>query len=376
MIDESTTKPYTIGSSDANRATDETLDILQRSIERLDRKPTALEDPTIKDSTSDSPATKMRVPELSSTKATSTEISGSNLTGIENPAIEILFKFEEDLVEDGKAKMTIVSYVGDVKDFLKWLNNKGVVFGGSISRFYITQYKDHLMENKYAIDTINKKVNSLSSFNHFLIREKYTQDLAVYSKKDKIKVAKGSEAEVEIYTDQEVERILFHLENKKINLRNKLIVHILLYTGLRVGEVVNIKITDIDFLTSHLKVVGKGGKMREVPIKSELLSLIKFYMETERKDHKLNGSEYLLLSQRSESLDRDTINKVLNRIGKELSIKMYPHKFRHTFCSMLISKGVAITTVSKIAGHSNIQTTMDYYVNTSREEKENAINLL
>ena len=86
---------------------------------------------------------------------------------IQDPILEICIAFEKDLVADGKAKKTIISYVGDVREFLKWLNNKGVVFEGNISRFYITQYKDYLIENKYAIETINKKVNSLSSFNYF-----------------------------------------------------------------------------------------------------------------------------------------------------------------------------------------------------------------
>ena len=288
---------------------------------------------------------------------------------------DILKAFEEDLVADGKAKQTIISYTGDARDFLKWLNNKEVKFEGNIKRFFITQYKDYLQNEKYAIDTVNKKINSLACFNQFLLREKYTHDLVVFAK-DKIKIAKGSEGQVEIFSDEEIERILFYLENKAVSLRNKVIVHTLLYTGVRAGELVAIKICNIDFLTSHLKVIGKGQKMREIPLKAEILTLIKEYLDTERKENKFRDSEYLLVSQRSEKLDRDTINKVLNRIAKDLNIKIFPHKFRHTFCSLVIAKGVAITTVSQIAGHSNIQTTMDYYINTSKEEKEAAVNLL
>ena len=289
---------------------------------------------------------------------------------------KILAEFEEDLSGDGKAATTITSYVGDIRGFLEWIKTKGIDFMGNINRFFISQYKDHLIEEGYAIDTINKKINSLSSFNHFLIREEYTKDLVVHPNKDKIKVARGSEGEVDIFSDEEVEKILFYMENKEVSLRNKLIIHILLYTGIRAGEIISIKTANIDFLTSHLKVIGKGGKMREVPIKAELLNLMKEYLDTERKDHRLNGSEYLLLSQRASRLDRDTINKVLNKIGKELNVKVYPHKFRHTFGSLLLRKGASITTISNILGHSNIQTTIQHYINISKEEKENAINLL
>ena len=82
----------------------------------------------------------------------------------------ILIAFEEDLLADGKAKQTIISYVGDARDFLKWLNNKEVKFEGNIKRFFISQYKDYLQNKKYAIDTINKKINSLACFNQFLLK--------------------------------------------------------------------------------------------------------------------------------------------------------------------------------------------------------------
>lgn len=80
-----------------------------------------------------------------------------------------------------------------------------------------------------------------------------------------------------------IDEITRALKDKDVSLRNKLIVHILLYMGIRAGEIIGIKVANIDFLTSHLKVIGKDGKIREIPIKSELLNLIKKYLDTERK---------------------------------------------------------------------------------------------
>lgn len=158
---------------------------------------------------------------------------------------DILKAFEIELICDGKAKKTVESYTGDIRDFLEWLKGKKVIFEGNMTRFFITQYKEHLVGKKYSVDTINKKINSLSCSNQYLIREKYTTDLVVFPRKDKVKVAAGSEKEVEVFSDEEVQRILFYLESKDISLRNKLIVHMLLYTGVRVSELTNIKITDI-----------------------------------------------------------------------------------------------------------------------------------
>ena len=201
--------------------------------------------------------------------------------------------------------------------------------------------------------------------------------MVVDLKKDKIRVAHGSEQEVEVYTENEVERLLFYIQDtEKVSVRDKLIILILLYTGLRVSELVSIKIKDLDFLTMQLHVVGKGGKIREVPLRPEVVEVAREYMATERKDHKFLESAYLLLTQRAGKMDRDTVNKLLKKHGEYLGITMRPHKFRHTFCTRLLKVGVPLTTVSKLAGHSSIQTTSTFYINTSRQDKIEAVDLL
>lgn len=289
----------------------------------------------------------------------------------------ILAEFEKYLLIDGKRPKTVTSYKGDIKIFLSFLEEKKVDFSGQLTRFYITSYKEKLLEADYSINTINKKINSLISFNHFLIDQGLTSDQVVFPSKDKIKIAAGSEGEIEIFTDMEVEQILFYIEEKqKVNQRDKVVILILLYTGLRVGELVNLKIKDLDLLTLNLKVVGKGGKYREVPLKAEVADTIKVYLEGERKKSKFAASDYFLLTERASQMNPDAVNKLLNKHGQKLNLVMKPHKFRHTFCTRLIGKGVELTTVSQLAGHSNIQTTAKFYINVSRENKEDAVNRL
>lgn len=291
--------------------------------------------------------------------------------------MDYIEEFETYLKEDGKRNSTILSYTGDVRGFLDYVASKGSPFHGQIARFHITSYKEHLDRLGYKTNTINKKVNSLVCFNHFLLERGVMDRMVVDLRKDKIRIAHGSEQEVDIYSEAEVERLLFYLqEPEKVTVRDKLILLILLYTGLRVSELVSIKIKDLDFLTMQLHVVGKGGKIREVPLRPEVVEAAKEYMATERKDHKFAGSEYLLLTQRAGKMDRDTVNKLLNKHGKYLGITMRPHKFRHTFCTRLLKVGVPLTTVSKLAGHSSIQTTSTFYINTSRQDKMEAVDLL
>lgn len=171
--------------------------------------------------------------------------------------------------------------------------------------------------------------------------------MVVDLRKDKIRLAHGSEQEVDIYSESEIERIIFYIQDpSKVSIRNKLIVLLLLYTGIRVSELVSIKIKNLDFLTMQLNVIGKGGKIREVPLRPEVVEVAKEYLATERNHNRFSGSEYLLLTQRSGKMDRDAVNKLLNKYGEYLAINIRPHKFRHTFCTRLIKLGVPLTTVS------------------------------
>lgn len=291
--------------------------------------------------------------------------------------INLTDSFRQYLIADGKSPKTVASYTGDVQGFTDWLVTKGVTFDGRMTRFHVTSYRRYLMETDTAINTINKKINSLNSFNRWLIENGIADEVAVNVRKDKVKIASGSEGEVEVFSEEEVERILFHLhDTNKVIARDRAIVTLLLYTGVRVSELVGIKIRDMDFLTLQLKVLGKGGKAREIPLKADVAEAVKEYINTERKDSRFATSEYLLLSQRAGRLDRDTVSKVLRKMGGELGITMYPHKFRHTFCSRLVARGVPITTVSQLAGHASITTTAQFYVSTSRKDKANAVDLL
>ncbi|EST55368.1 integrase [Brevibacillus panacihumi W25] len=291
--------------------------------------------------------------------------------------MQLIEEFELFLLENGIAPKTIESYVGDVKAFCAFLTGMGVEQLADLKRFYVSSYKNHLMENKYAVATINKKINSLQAFNLFLIDRKLTTEQVVTLRKDRIKVAAGSEGVVEVFSEQEVNHLLFFVQDRsKVILRNHLIVWLLLYTGVRVSELCGIQLSDLDYLTNTLRVTGKGGKYREIPLRPDLVDLIKEYIRTVRQENKHRDSPYLLLSQRAEKMHKDAVNTLLEGLEKQLGFKLYPHKFRHTFCSRLLKRGVPLTTVSKLAGHAHIQTTAHYYINTSRQDKEQAVALL
>ncbi|ETI69373.1 tyrosine-type recombinase/integrase [Neobacillus vireti] len=285
-------------------------------------------------------------------------------------------EFEQWLFTDGKAAKTIESYVNDVKGFQSYLQEK---FKGVpvLSRFSFVRYKEHLMKDGYAISTINKKINSLKVYNDFLRTEGALSESFIQLKRDRIKIAAGSEVNVDALSEEQVEQLLFYVENRgKVSTRNKLVVYLLLYTGVRVSELVSIKITDIDFLTNQLTVIGKGEKRREIGLRQDVLQLVRDYMKEERSGSIFSYSDYLLVSQRAEKMHRDAVRDWLAKVSKVLGFKLHPHLFRHTFCTRLLKKGVDLTTVSKLAGHSTVNMTARFYIQTTKQEKMDAVNLL
>jgi integrase/recombinase XerD len=108
------------------------------------------------------------------------------------------------------------------------------------------------------------------------MKNNYTNEIVVDLRKYRVKVALGSE--------KQVERMLFYIQNQEnVSRRDKMIILLLMYTGVRVSELCSIRINNIDFLTSHLKKHGKGGKIREVPLNNEVVEAIKEYL-VERND--------------------------------------------------------------------------------------------
>jgi integrase/recombinase XerD len=292
-------------------------------------------------------------------------------------ATDFVEKFRRHLKEDGKCPKTIESYVGDIAGFVAYIENMGVKFQGELKRFYVTSFRNYLIESRYGTATINKKINSIQSFNVFLMRNRHTSEIVVDLRKDRMKVAFGSEKQVEVFSEKQVERMLFYIQNKdKVSRRDRMIILLLMYTGVRVSELCDIRVRNIDFLTGHLRVLGKGGKVREVPLKEEVVESIREYI-SERSGSQFGDSEHLILGQRG-ALKRDAVNTLLEKHGKELQlgVKLKPHTFRHTFCTRLVGKGVPLTTVSKLAGHSSVETTAKFYINSSKEEKMRAVSLL
>lgn len=289
--------------------------------------------------------------------------------------MDILKDFGQWLLEDGKSPKTVESYCNDVKQFKKYV--QAVNEDALLTRYLFIRYKQYLMDENFATSTINKKVNSLKVFNDYLQLKEIVKENFIQLRKDRVPIASGSEQMVEAMTDAEVERVLAYIEDaEKVSMRNRLIVHLLLYTAVRVSELVSIKLTDIDFIDHTLIVRGKGGKVREIVIRQDLMVRIQRYIEENRATSKFQDSPFLLVSQRSEKMHRDAVRDWLAKLSDDVGIKLYPHLFRRTCATLLLRRGVPVVTVSKILGHHSVDMTSKMYIQTSRQDKQDALDLL
>jgi len=286
-------------------------------------------------------------------------------------------EFEQWLTEEGRASKTVESYVGDIKGYHLYMKERAVNESQAFSRFSFVRYKEYLLDRQFAISTINKKINSLKVYNDFLLKKGMVSESYIQLKRDRVQIAAGSEHVVTALSDEEVEKVLFFVEDHtKVSMRNKLIVYLLLYTGVRVTELVNIKLADIDHLTATLTIKGKGGKIREISLRQDVIQLMKQYIKEERAQSRFRDSEYLLVSQRAKKMHRDGVRDWLANISEDLDINLHPHLFRHTFATRLLRKGVDLTTVSKLTGHSTVNMTAKFYIQTTRQEKQDAVDKL
>ena len=248
---------------------------------------------------------------------------------------------------EGCSKRTIKYY----KDILVHLNcylNKPIkVIQTEDIRSYLSMYKESNNCNGVTIDNIRRV---LSSFFSWLEDEDYI----IKSPVRRIHKIKTATIVKETFTDENIE----NMRDRCKSIRNLVIIELLISTGIRVGELVNLNISDINFEERSCIVQGKGNKQREVYFDARTKIHIIQYLNT-RKDN----NDALFVSERKpyQRLSISGIELIVRKIGKETFVnRVHPHKFRRTLATVAIDKGMPIEQVQKLLGHVKIETTMHY----------------
>ena len=252
--------------------------------------------------------------------------------------------------EKGNSDNTIKSYNIDLKNFFDYLE-KNIK---EVNTQDIYEYIEYL-KGKYVYNTVIRKVSCIKSLFKFCYMEK----LIDKDPSNKIKNLNKEKRLPEILTLEEIKKIINSFDHTPENRRNQMICKMLIATGARISEILNLEIknvenTDFEFV----KVFGKGSKYRYIPIYPELENELKEYINVYRSQLKSSVGSFLLFP----GIRRENFWKVLNKHALNVGIekKIHPHLFRHSTATLLLENGADIRMVQEILGHASIKTTEIY----------------
>lgn len=276
--------------------------------------------------------------------------------------------------EKGYSEHTVSSYIDDIYTLVHFLDNEQfgdlLTVSQRIARFYIAT----LHEN-YSPTSIARKISSLRSLYNFLIKDGLIKDNPF----SEVELPKKEKKLPKFIYPDEISSILDTIElDKPADKRNKLILEFLYGTGVRVSELSNIKLTDIDYSQNLVLIHGKGSKDRYVPIHDNLLREIQEYIITTRNQFIKNNvdNKSLFLNYRGTTLTprgvRLIINNVLEKSGETLKIS--PHTLRHSFATHLLNAGADLRSVQELLGHEHLSSTQIYTKVTKEKLKEQYMN--
>ncbi len=260
---------------------------------------------------------------------------------------------------------SVSAYISDLKKFFLFVSKNQIELISEISEenvlsFFLELHRSQKEKEVFAASTLSRYLSSLKSFFKYLDSEK----LIEINPAENIDSPKITRSIPDFLTVNEVLLLLDQPDiQQKLELRDKAILEVMYGSGLRVSELINLKISSIFFEDGYLRVFGKGSKERIVPIGSKGLEFISMYILNSRELLKRQGSEdYVFLNFRGKKLSRMGIWDIIRKYSMKAKIEkdIHPHTLRHSFATHLLQGGADIRVIQEMLGHSDISTTQIY----------------
>lgn len=275
---------------------------------------------------------------------------------------EILLSYKEFLLyEKGYSKNTYRAYTREVEEFFNYLLATSKLERiDQLTPELLKSYIFWLKTKNNRPSTIARKISSVRSFLNFLKKKRHI-DVNFLLFLEKPKVMRGLPA---VPTEEEINSLIDSLDEKDfLDLRNKLIFELGYGCGLRVEELTNLRVDQINLEINLIRVIGKGNKERIVPFGKKLKSLLIKYLKVRKevltrfsKDH-----AFLLINFRGDKITDRGIRYLVKKIGKEKGIEwLHPHSLRHAFATHLLNAGADLRSIQEMLGHVSISTTEVY----------------
>jgi len=264
-------------------------------------------------------------------------------------------------LEKNLSEQSVISYFSDLKKFLSFIEEEKYSDLNTITTKLISKYFEIMRDLGISSSTTARYLSSVKGFFKYLSSQEYIA-------KDPAEILSTRITERKLPTVLSFEEIdkLLQTPNveERLGLRDKAILELFYSCGLRVSELINLKISDLYFSDEVIRVLGKGSKQRIVPIGSSAIYWITEYLQKVRVflEKKMKSENVIFLNVRGTKLSRMGIWKIVNKYAQEAEIvkEFHPHTFRHSFATHLLEGGADLRAVQEMLGHADISTTQIY----------------
>lgn len=275
-------------------------------------------------------------------------------------------------LEKRYSKHTIRSYKTDLALYQQHLDSTFQVTPQKATNKMIRTWLVSELEKGNTARSVNRKISTLKSFYKYATKNKIIQ-------KNPTLVLSTSKASKKIPSFLSQDEINQLLDNYKFKAdyqgeRDRLMIELFYSTGIRLSELINIRLKDIDIPNGQLKVVGKRNKERIIPLTNELVNTIPMFIKT-RKEVDVNDTPYLLLTNKGLILNPSMVYRTINKLLSSVSSlkNASPHVLRHTFATHMLNSGADLNVIKELLGHASLSAT-EVYTHNSIEKLKNVYN--
>lgn len=272
--------------------------------------------------------------------------------------------------EKGLSQNTIMAYLRDLDQYRSFMEKSyEVIKIHKIERRHIEAYLKFLSKKDLSSKSMSRKLTAIKGFHQFALIEKEIEINVAYD----IESPKIEKTLPHVLSVSDVIKIIETVKGSDpLSIRNQALLELIYGSGLRVSELLDLKVSDIHLLEGYVRVYGKGNKEREVPLGEMSVLALRQYLTKSRNQLTNSPIDYLFLNQDGQQLSRQGFFKILRKIAKSAGITqdVSPHMLRHSFATHLLEAGVDLRTLQELLGHEDIQTTQIYTHISQKHLKE------
>lgn len=263
-------------------------------------------------------------------------------------------------IERGLSLNTRKSYERDLLQYLHYLEDEQITSWQDVDRYVVINYLEKMHDEKKASATVTRMITSLRRFHQFLRQERLTD----HDPMQHIDTPKKVQKLPSTLSLTEVERLIETPDTtKNLGIRDRAILEVMYATGMRVSELVGLKLSDLHLSLGLVQALGKGDKERIIPLGDYAIQWLERYLDEARPLLVANPSEtHVFVNHHGTGLSRQGIWKNLKQLVREAGInkEVTPHTLRHSFATHLLENGADLRTVQELLGHADISTTQIY----------------